>query len=244
MKISYIIIAVFGLFFAGVIKGASGLGYSSCALPFLAAAMGLKPAIVLVVIPAIVSNIAIMYTTGHFRETVARFWPFYLTSLPGTWLGIVLLGWIDQRNAEIVLGSLIMGYAVISITRPPFYLPERYRDPIQIPARLLNGLFTGLTGSQVLPLLPYMLSLRLDPDRMVQAVNIAVTFAATSMAIGLMTAGLMTLPGLGISIASTVPAMIGIVLGTKIRRVIPNKHFRLVVLIILGILGLILILRH
>ncbi|HUS95146.1 MAG TPA: sulfite exporter TauE/SafE family protein [Hyphomicrobiaceae bacterium] len=243
MELFYVGIALFGLFFAGIIKGASGLGYSSCALPFLAASVGLKSAIVLVVIPAVVSNIAVMWTAGHFKETVARFWPFYAASLPGIVVGIMLLGWIDQRIAEVVLGVLIVAYAVIAVTRPPFFLPERLQRPLQVPAGLLNGLFTGLTGSQVLPLLPYMLALRLDPDRMVQAVNIAVTLAAGFMAIGLLTAGMMTLPGLGFSIAATIPAMAGILIGTRLRRLILAAQFRIIVLIVLGVLGLILIIR-
>jgi hypothetical protein len=37
--------------FAGIIKGATGIGYSSCALPFLAAALDAKTAIVLLRLP-------------------------------------------------------------------------------------------------------------------------------------------------------------------------------------------------
>ncbi len=65
-ELGFLIIAGVGLFVAGVVKGASGLGYSSCALPFLTAAVGLKTAIVLVVIPAMVSNIAVTWSAGHF----------------------------------------------------------------------------------------------------------------------------------------------------------------------------------
>ena len=243
MEETYLLLAACGLFVAGIVKGASGLGYSSCALPFLAAAVGLKAAIVLVVLPAMVSNIALLWTTGHFREMLVRFWPFYLASLPGILVGLQALVWVDPRYAEIALGILIALYAAYSIVRPPLALPVRYESPLQMPAGLMNGFFTGLTGSQVLPLLPYMLSLKLDPNRMVQAVNISVTLASGFMIIGLFGTGLMTLPGLGVSIAAIIPAMAGIAIGVQCRRLIPEAQFKRVVLVILGFLGLALIMR-
>ena len=48
MEWSLLALAGLGLFLAGIVKGATGLGYSSCALPFLVSAIGLKPAMALV----------------------------------------------------------------------------------------------------------------------------------------------------------------------------------------------------
>lgn len=169
MELPEIALAALGLLLAGIVKGATGLGYSSCALPFLVAAFGLRTAIVLIVIPAMASNLAVMWSTGHIRETVARFTYFYASTIPGVGAGIYALTYVQQRSAEMFLGFLIVAYSFYSAFRPPLFLAERLQRPLQIPAGFFNGFFTGLTGSQVLPLLPYMLSLRLDPDRFVQA---------------------------------------------------------------------------
>ena len=112
-----------------------------------------------------------------------------------------------------------------------------------MPAGLLNGFFTGLTGSQVLPLLPYMLSLQLTASQMVQAVNLSVIVASGFMAVALYSSGLMTLPGAGLSIAAIVPAMAGIYLGVRIREQLPLAHYRTIVLVILALLGVGLIVR-
>lgn len=231
------VLAVFGLFVAGVLKGATGLGYSSCALPFLAAAVGLKMAIALVVIPAMTSNLTLLWTTGHFTETIRRFWMFYVATLPGIALGPWALAWLDPRHAEIVLGALIVAYSVYSIVRPPIRMPEKLEQPLQSPAGLLNGFFTGLTGSQVMPLLPYMLSLELSRNQLVQATNITVTLASATMAVGLLSSGQMSLPGLGASIAAIIPAMLGVLIGTRMRSLIPAGQFKTVVLVVLGLLG-------
>ncbi len=102
---------------------------------------------------------------------------------------------------------------------------------------------TGLTGSQVMPLLPLMLSLQLDSARMVQAVNIAVTTASGFMAIALLAGGMMSLPGLGGSIAAVIPAMAGIYLGVKLRSLIPDASFKRLVLMIFGCIGVALMMR-
>jgi hypothetical protein len=85
---------------------------------------------------------------------VERFWPFYLATLPGIALGLFALGHFDACSAELVPGVWIIRY---SIARPAIILPLGLQRTIQPPAGLLNGFFTGLTGSQVMPLLPYRL---------------------------------------------------------------------------------------
>ena len=160
MDLHVIACAIAGLFFAGVIKGATGIGYSSCALPFLVAALGLKTAIVLVVVPAMASNVLLLFTTGHVRDTVKRFWPLYAATLPGILFGIVLLSWVDKHIPTQCLGALIVLYVLQAWAKPDFVLQPRIARAAQVPVGLLNGVLTGFTGSQVLPLMPYMLSLK------------------------------------------------------------------------------------
>jgi hypothetical protein len=57
----HIVLATIGLLVAGLVKGATGLGYSTCALPFLVSAVGLKSAIVIVPIPALAANLGLLF---------------------------------------------------------------------------------------------------------------------------------------------------------------------------------------
>jgi uncharacterized protein len=237
-------LAMLGLLFAGVVKGATGIGYASCALPFLTAAVGLKQAIVLVVLPAMVSNILVVCTTPHLRTTLQRFWVLYLATLPGTALGIFLLVWVDQRLSTMVLGLLIIGYALFGLAQPSLSLPSSLERPLLIPVGLLNGFLTGLTGSQVLPLVPYILALHMDAGRTVQAINLAITITSGFLMVGLYQSGVMNLPSLGWSLGAVLPAMAGIHLGTKARSFIPVQHFRTVVQIVLGLLGIVLVAKQ
>lgn len=236
-------IAIGGLFLAGVLKGATGLGYASCALPFLVVAMGLKPAMALVVIPAMATNIGVAVTTAHLLQTLRTFAGLYFSIVPGVLVGLWLLVWIDQATAAQVLGVTILGYVALALAKPNFSLPQRWQVALQVPTGFVNGVLSGLTGSQVIPLFPYMMSLHLAPDRMVQAVNLAVLVTSFMLMAGLLSTGLMSWLMLVVSITAIVPALLGVSLGVRVRRVISERQFRTAVLAVLGALGLLLLAR-
>jgi uncharacterized membrane protein YfcA len=235
--------AICGLFVAGVIKGATGIGYSSCALPFLVAALGLKAAIVLLVVPAMASNVAVLFTAGSLERALKRFWPLYLATLPGILAGVGLLMWADKRVPTQILGFIIAAYAIQAWLKPSFVLQPKLAQAALVPVGLLNGLLTGFTGSQVMPLMPYMMSLQLESGLFVQAVNIAVVIASIFLGFGLWATGTMSTPGLGLSVLAVVPALSGVRLGTWARQHIPAAHFRSLVLAVLMFIGLSLLLR-
>ena len=235
--------AALGLFVAGIVKGATGLGYSSCALPFLVMAVGLKPAMAIVIAPALATNVSLSLTIGNLRETVGRFKWLYLTMLPGIVLGVWLLAWIRVELAVQILGSVIIGYVALALARPALAIPARLEALLQVPTGFLNGVVTGLTGAQVMPLFPYIMALHLDPQVTVQAVNLAVTIATTVLAVGLLQTGIMTPELLALSVAAIVPALVGVELGNRARALIPADKFRRVVLLALSLVGGLLLMR-
>jgi uncharacterized membrane protein YfcA len=243
MDVNLVVVAVSGLFFAGIIKGATGIGYSSCALPFLVASLGLKEAIVLVVAPAMASNVAVLFTTGSLGRSLQKFWPLYVSTLPGILCGIYLLMWADKHIPTQVLGVIICAYAIQALLRPNFSISPKIARAAQVPVGFSNGLLTGFTGSQVMPLMPYMLALNLEPTVFVQAVNIAVVIASVFLGFGLWLAGLMSAPELSLSILAIAPALLGVHLGNWARRHIPASQFKSIVLAVLLLIGFSLALR-
>jgi uncharacterized protein len=243
MDMSLVVVAVTGLFFAGVIKGATGIGYSSCALPFLVAALGLKEAIVLIVAPAIASNLAVLFTAGNLGRSLTRFWPLYLATLPGIFCGVLLLTAADKRIATQMLGVIICAYAVLALLRPSLTLAPALAKRALVPVGFVNGVLTGFTGSQVMPLMPYMLALQMETGMLVQAVNVAVVIASAFLGVGLWMTGQMSAPELSLSILAIAPALFGVQLGSWARRQIPGAQFKSVVLGVLLMIGVSLALR-
>ncbi|PPD30893.1 MAG: hypothetical protein CTY20_01860 [Hyphomicrobium sp.] len=236
-------LAGLGLLLAGVVKGATGLGYASCALPFLVMTFGLKPAMGLILIPAMATNVSVALSTGHVLSTTRRFGVLYAAMLPGIALGLWLLLLVDSRIATALLGSVMIVYAIMALARPAFEIPHRWQQTLQAPTGFLNGVMTGLTGSQVMPLFPYILALRLEPARSVQAVNLAVVIATVVLGTGMAASGILTSPILAMSIAAVIPALIGAAIGNRLRALLPAESFRTIALSVLLAMGLGLLIR-
>ena len=243
METTDILVVSGAFFFAAFVKGLTGLGFSTTALPFLVYAIGLKEALPLLIVPSIVSNLVVMRDAGHFQQTLMQFRRLYAAAPVGIFIGLVVLMWLDPTISSAVLGLVLIIYCVVSIIQPTFRLPTHLARQLEIPVGVTTGLVNGITGSQVIPVLPYHLSLPLTRDVFVQAVNICFTVSSIAFAIGLAWVGLFTIDTTQISFIGLVAMLVGLKLGTPIRDKLSHKSFRKAVLGLLLLLGAGLVLR-
>lgn len=225
---------------AGVIKGVTGLGFSTSCLPIMALRLDLKLAIPLVIVPSIVSNIVIMVQTGHFIMVVRRFWPLYTASIPGLLIGLTILVAINVDVAKIILGLVLILYALLALTNRSFSVSETWERRLKLPVGFLTGFINGLTGSQVMPVLPYLLSLELNKNTFIQAINISFTLSSLIMLFGLIQLGYLSLNTFLTAVAGAIPVTSIVFFSGKLRNRIPRKLYQKLVLTFLLILGLIL----
>lgn len=211
---------------AGLVKGVTGIGYATTAMPLLVVTVGLDKALGLVVVPALVSNIAVFAGAGNVFEALKRFRLFYLGILPGIASGTALLGVVDTRFATDILALVTLAYVALAVVRPDFSLAQRLERPLALPAGVLNGVLTGLTGSQILPLVPYMMGLRLDAQAQVVAINLAVTIGSGVLGCVLLASGAMTAELFSLSCAGAVPAVAGTLVGNAVRGRLPVAAVR------------------
>ncbi len=230
--------AAAGLFAAGIIKGTTGIGYATCAMPLLALAVGLPDAISIVILPALASNAAMLFASRNLSAVFRRFYVFYLGILPGIAAGALLLTLVDVRSATRGLAILTLAYVVLAVARPQLTLSNRAARALALPAGVLNGVLTGLTGSQIIPLVPYMLALRLDPATQSQAINLAVTIASAALGTALLGAGIMTPELLAFSAAGTLPAVVATWAGTLLQSRLPVDALRRLTLLVLTVIAL------
>lgn len=236
-------IACAAFFFAAFSKGITGMGFATTCLPLIALAAGLEAALPLVLVPSVASNIIVQVEVGHFRESVRRFWPMVLAAMIGVVLGLILLDGMDKRYAAAVLGVVLIVYGLFALKTPNLALPQKYEKPLGPVTGLTTGVINGLTGSQLMPVLPYLMSLHLDRERFVQAINCSFTASSLVMAAGLSKIGLMTWETALISTIGIVPVWIGLKLGGNIRRRLSPELFRKLVIYMLMASGVLLLAR-
>lgn len=236
-----IIFAVY--FLAATAKGVTGLGFSTVCLAPLAITVGLKATLPLLIIPSISSNLLVMAGAGEFRPTIRRFWPMLMATLPGLLLGLWLLSTVDGVMAGAALGVVLIAWCLFAFAKPELKLPPRLERPLAPISGFLTGAVNGLTGSQVMPSMPYLMALPLSRDMFIQAINLSFTLSSLVMAVGLTRLGLMTVEAVVISTIGIACVWAGIRIGEKVRSRLSPEQFRLAVLVMLTLLGAVLIVR-
>lgn len=237
------ITAIFGAyFFAALAKGVTAIGFTTTCLPILALLFGLKEALPLVIIPSILSNLVVMRQAGHFGETIARFWPLLLTLLPGLGLGLWVLSQIDGDRASGILGVMLILWIVFSLAKPDLSLPPHLERPLAPVTGFVTGTINGVTGSQVMPVVPFLMMLNMSRNLFIQSVNCSFTLSSFIMAFGLGRLGLFSTQDVLISTTGSCVMFLGVSLGGAIRHRLSESLFRKAILAILSLTGLSLIL--
>ncbi|QCB47898.1 sulfite exporter TauE/SafE family protein [Hydrogenophaga sp. PAMC20947] len=230
-------------FVAALVKGVTGLGYSSTCLPILTLAFGLKEALPLVLIPSVASNLVVMVNTGGFRASMQRFWPMVVSAAVSVFAGLWALTRMRSESAAAVLGIVLLIYVGFALANARFRLTENRSRKFEPVIGAATGFINGLTGSQVMPVIPYLLSLDIPRERFLQASNQSFTLSSAAMFVGLGVAGLMTVQVVAVSACGLVLVAIGVHIGQRVSRHLAPQAFRTAVLIVLATLGLGLILR-
>ena len=228
---------------AAAIKGLTGIGFSTSCLPIMALRLDLKLAIPLVIVPSIVSNLAVMLQAGRFRLAIKRFWPLYLASVPGLLLGLSVLVSIRTTLTKAILGLVLIVYALWALSNKSFSLPAPRESRLKIPAGFLTGFVNGLTGSQVMPLLPYLLSLNLSKNDFVQSINISFTLSSLVMLAGMGRFGYLQPSTMSLAAAGLVPVLATIYLTGKLQNKQTGESHRKLILCFLLFMGTILIMK-
>jgi len=236
-------IACAAFFFAAFSKGITGMGFATICLPIIALTVGMEAALPLVLVPSVASNIIIQIEVGHFRESVRRFWPMVVAAMIGVVIGLMLLTWMEARAAGAALGVVLFMYGLFALKTPNLTLPPHLEKPLGPVTGLATGVINGLTGSQLMPVLPYLMALHLDRERFVQAINCSFTASSIVMAIGLSQIGLMNVETALISTIGIVPVWIGLKLGGNIRHRLSPDLFRKLVIYMLMASGVLLLAR-
>lgn len=240
METFVVILATFLL--AGAVKGVIGLGLPTISLAILAVAIDLQSAMALLLIPSVVTNFWQGAVGGHGRMLLRRLWPFLAAATVTVALGGLALTRIDGAWLKTLLGGLIVAYAGVSLAGWRPRIPAAREGWLGPAMGAVNGVFTGMTGSFVVPGVLYLNALGLERDALVQAMGILFTLATLALALTLGGAGLLSLE-LGLaSLIGLPPAIIGMLAGRRIRKRLSEQGFRKVFFWSLLALGLYIVL--
>lgn len=228
---------------AGMVKGVTGMGLPTVAMGLLGSFMAPPVAAALLVVPSFVTNVWQLAAGPSFSGLARRLWPMMVGIAVGTIAGAGMLTGGATRWTAAALGVALIAYAVVSLAAWTWRVSPAAERLIAVPIGLATGAVTGATGVFVIPAVPYLQALGLSRDDLVQALGLSFTVSTVALAVGLAGGGVLATESLLASGMALAPAVIGMVLGQRIRAVISARTFRRWFLICLAVLGAQLALR-
>ncbi len=233
----HILFVAMTFFVAGFVKGAAGMGLPTVAMAVLSATMPPVSAASLLVIPSFVTNFWQLFTGPNFVALIRRLWVMMLGIMVGTLVGSWLLTSTNTKYTSVGLGTALVIYAAHGLFAKPVLVPARIERRLSPVIGLTTGLINGGTGVFTLPAVPYLQSLGLSKDDLIQALGLSFTVSTIALAAGLARGGAYHLGNITISVLAVVPALLGMRVGTMVRERISAATFRRWFLILIATFG-------
>lgn len=233
--------------FGGLVKGIAGFGYAIASTALLATVLSPSTAVVLMILPMLVANLTLLRELDRagLRRCIRRFWPFGLTAMLGTAVGMVLLDAVPASLLTLGLGVFTLVYVIAK--QPWVTVPGRptvegycYRTgpgPQVLIGAVSGGIF-GLSNVAV-QVVAYLDSLDLDRSTFVgvlamMLVGISTLRIGFAWGLGLYEAGSL----LVYSAIVSVPGLAGVELGRRARVLIPDRFEQVGILVLLTVIGI------
>ncbi|TWE02140.1 hypothetical protein FB481_110191 [Pseudomonas sp. AG1028] len=223
---------------AGLVKGVTGMGLPTVAMGLLGTVMAPAAAAAILVVPSFVTNLWQLFSGPALAPLLRRLWPMMLCIVLGTLAASTLLVVATPLWSGFWLGIALIVYALYALLAPALRVSARLERWLSPVVGLATGVVTGATGVFVMPAVPYLGSLNLSRDELVQALGLSFSVSTLALAIGLYWHGAFQVSQLGTSTAAIVPALLGMWLGQRLRARIRPVRFRQCFMAFLILLGL------
>jgi uncharacterized membrane protein YfcA len=225
---------------AGTVKGISGMGLPTISMAILSLLMLPAKAAMLMVMPSLLTNVT-QCMGKHWRSLIKNHWAMWaalvLTTIFSPYSGLDVAG----GHATLFLGLVLMAYGVWGLFKPTLPSLGNNKSFIGGIVGILSGLVTVATGVFVIPLVPYLQSLKLSKDEFIQALGISFTVATIALTIRLGATNTKdwsaNLPEIAMAI---IAAFIGMWIGARLRDKINPIQFQRLLYTAFTVLGMLM----
>lgn len=238
-----LIISVFVFLLAGTVKGVVGIGMPLTTIGILSQIIDPRLAVTLAIFPILVSNAWQVFRAGGAFGALKRYWRFAAALAVVVLLTSSVATRISADMLVVILGGVIVLFAVVNLAFKPPQLPDRFDKPAQIVMGALAGVFGGLTAIWAPPMVVYLLSRGVEKDEFIRASGVLFLCGSVPLLIGYVQNGLIDGETAKLSILLIIPTLLGFAIGEHIRRFVSQEKFRTILLIVFLLVGLNLLRR-
>ena len=226
---------------AGVVKGVTGMGLPTVAVAMLSLVMTPIEAAGLLIVPSLFTNVWQLFSGAPVYPLWERLRPMMLGICIGTLVGGLLLR--HSGMATVTLGLALVAYGFMGLRSIHWKVAlndEHWLSPL---AGAATGVLSSATGVFVLPAVPYLQALGMKKDDLVQAMGLAFTVSTMALAVSLAAQDAWQPSVAGISFVAQIPALAGMLLGQRMRRLLHPLVFRRCLLAVFLLTGVYLTIK-
>lgn len=228
---------------AGFVKGVVAIGLPIIAVALLSQLIGIREAIYITLVPAIMTSLAQAALGPSIITCIKRLWPLLLTGCLSVVVATTLSLKGDGRLLAFIVGTLIIIYSVMSLARFKFPAPGAHEKFWTPAIGVIGGVLGGMSGMFAMPAVPYMQTLGLDREQLIQSIAIWFVAGAVVMLAVLGVNDTYNLELVILSAIATVTSLVGIWFGTMARGRMSDTMFVNVFLVAFLFMGVFIIYR-
>jgi len=226
---------------AAMVHGALGIGFPLIATPLLAMLTDVRTAILLLVLPTATINIVNILKGGHWRRSIAIYWPLAIYGIIGSFIGAHLLIAVPAELFRPLLAGMLILYLNAERIGAGLGWIHRYPRLAQAGFGLMAGVLGGTVNVMLPVLIIYALEMRLPKTVTIQVFNFCFLFGKLTQGAVFVQAGLMTGNVLSLSVPLALLAVLVLFVGLRVRDKIPTETYRRWLRRLLVVLAVILI---
>lgn len=234
-------VAVFvALALGGTLKGATGMGSPVIAVPVMASFFDVRLAVVLMVLPNLITNLWQLWTFRAHRPGRLA-WRFALAGALGAGVGTALLATVPARALTLIVAAAVLAYVALRLWNMDFRLAPALADRLALPVGGLAGILQGAAGISAPVSVSFMNALRLERAVFIPTISLFFTAMCLVQMPALAGLGLYNLQLLALSALAILPLAAFMPLGARLARSITPRTFDRLTLCVLVALAVKLI---
>ncbi len=226
MTFEQVLVTAFAFIVAGIAKGTLGIGLPPIAIGLMSLAVPLGDALAMLILPTLATNVFQAFYGRRFWPLLRRFGTMALGAVAGVIGAAVLVGELGAAGTVGWLGLLLVLYAALALFAWRPVMPRRGEVWANPSVGLASGAVAGLTGIAAVPFLPYMQSLQIARDDLIQGLGIMFLFITGALAVAVAHQDLFTPTNAAGGVAALAPTFLGVWLGQKLRHRFSPEAFR------------------
>jgi len=228
----YIVVACI-VFFAALIQSVSGFGFALMSVPLMVLIIDLRVAVVVSALVGTLSASGQAWQMRHQRDRILTR-RFIISSCIGAPFGLAAFVWVPQDVLKVVLGiAVLFGVAVLSRGLDMRSTHHSFDWLMGV----LSGVLLMATSTNGPPIVFTLHARRINPQTFRATLNSVFAITGIISTCLFVVFGKMSLQILIVSGIAAPIMIVGVYLGTLLRRVIAPERFRIIVLVLLAASG-------